>query len=189
MSTKLAVYRREKIDLIDALSAFAGISSLPAVALLYAPERCMLATFSQAALLGSEDERLDASTVYEARIFHEEAELRWWNDPSGQAHHLAVVLVENESLHLDGWHCLKTPPLADTLSQTYVLWGEGTGRCTVGWSELATARIGRLMVPVANVGKHERVVLRTREYIAREQEHGNAFRIDERLMKLEVCRG
>ena len=91
---------------------------------------------------------------------------------------------------LEGWEPENDrPSVIETLPQTYLLWGEGTGRAVnAGWSELATARIGGLRVPVSNVGKNQRVLLHCVEYIV-EADHGNAVVYDERLVKLEVAYG
>ena len=91
---------------------------------------------------------------------------------------------------LEGWEPEnERPSVIETLPQTYLLWGEGTGRqMSGGWSELGTARIGGLPVPVGNVGRNQRVLLHSVEYIV-EAEHGNAVVFDERLLKLEVAHG
>lgn len=191
MSTTLFVYARQKIALNEALSAFAGmIGANRATAILYSPRRCQLAIFANGALQGSEGQPVDMGSVFEARVFNEAAELRWLNDPGQEQCHRAVILTEQDcSAKLDGWSCQPKKDVIDTLDQTYLLWGEGTGRAMKdGWSELAMARIGGLKVPVSAVGKNQRVVLHSLEYVI-EAEHGNAVVFDERLMKLEVARG
>ena len=192
MSTVLFVYTRQKIALDEALSAFAPLNDANgATAILYAPRRCELATCAGGTLHGWDGQPVDIDSVFEARVFNETAELRWLNDPSPEQCHRAVILTEQDRAGvLVGWEQEKSrPSVIQTLPQTYLLWGEGTGRqVSSGWSELATARIGALRVPVGNVGRNQRVLLHSVEYIV-EADHGNAVVFDERLVRLEVARG
>jgi len=190
MTERLFVYRQHKVMLKQAIAAFVTINGKNgATAILYAPRRCELATFAKGSLHGWDGQLVDISTVFEARVFSETAELRWLNDPSPEQCHRAVILSEQVQTQLNGWQMEQEKAVITTLPQTYLLWGEGTGReIQNGWSELATARIGALKVPVNKVGKNERVLLHSLEYIV-EAEHGNAAIFDERLVKLEVARG
>jgi CRISPR-associated protein (TIGR03984 family) len=192
MSAALFVYTRQALSLADALSGFATVIGMNgATAILYSPRRCELATCAEGALRASDGQPVDIGTVFEARVFNETAELRWLNDPSTEQCHRAVILTEQDRTGmLEGWEPENDQPsVIDTLPQTYLLWGEGTDRpMNAGWSELATARIGGLRVPVGNVGRNQRVLLHSVEYIV-EAEHGNAVVFDERLVKLEVARG
>jgi CRISPR-associated protein (TIGR03984 family) len=192
MSATLFVFTRQGLSLADALSGFATvIGTNGATAILYSPRRCELATYAEGALRASDGQRVDIGTVFEARVFNETAELRWLNDPGPEQCHRAVILTEQDRAGvLEGWEPDNDrPSVIETLPQTYLLWGEGTGRqVNNGWSELATARIGGLRVPLGNVGKNQRVLLHSVEYIV-EAEHGNAVVFDERLVKLEVDRG
>jgi CRISPR-associated protein (TIGR03984 family) len=191
MSAQLFVYTRQNIALSDALSAFAAvIGTNGATAILYSPHRCELATFAAGELRDSDGKSVDIGSVFEARVFNEMAELRWLNDPSPEQRHQGVILNEQEvPANLQGWNMEPRNDVIEGLGQTYLLWGEGTDQAVKhGWSELATARIGALPVPIDGVGKNDRVLLRTREYIV-EAEHGNAVVFDERLLKLEVIRG
>ena len=193
MNESLFIYTREKLSLMDSLSTFAkefGENKLTAI--LYTPRRCELATFDQGTLQASDCQSVNIASVFEARLFNETAELRWLNDP-GSAHcHRTVVLTEKKGLKLvAGWgqDIDSKQKFIKTLPQTYLIWGEGTGRYLgESWSELATARIGGLNVPLGEVGKKSRVLLRTKEYIV-ESDHGNAVVFDERLLKLEVDHG
>jgi CRISPR-associated protein (TIGR03984 family) len=192
MSVALFVYTRQKLALNEALSAFAAlIDANRATAILYSPRRCELATLAEGALQGWDSQPVDIRSVFEARVFNETAELRWLNDPGPEQCHRAVILTEQDRTGmLEGWEPEKDlPSVIETLPQTYLLWGEGTDRpLSNGWSELATARIGGLRVPVGNVGRNGRVLLHSVEYIV-EAEHGNAVVFDERLVRLEVARG
>lgn len=191
MSTEIFVYTKQKLALDEALAVFAKIfNANGATAILYSPQRCQLATVAEGVFRDTEGQPVDISSIFEARAFHEMAELRWLNDPGPERSHRAVILAEQDAAaKLDGWHSAHRDDVIEKLPQTYLLWGEGTGRTlTNGWSELATARIGALRVPVSNVGKNQRVLLHSVEYIV-EAEHGNAVVFDERLVKLEVARG
>ncbi|WP_347242940.1 CRISPR-associated protein Csx19 [Thermogutta sp.] len=191
MNTQLFTYTREGINLCDALKDFASLAGTEgAIALLYSPRRCELAVLDDGILRGSDGRPLQLDSVFEARSFSVEVEFRWRNDPTSEKRHQAVIIAEKDlSAQLRDWQVEQRVNVIKQLPQTYLLWGEGTGRTVGGsWSELATARIGTLNVPVPNVGRNERVLLHTVEYII-EAEHGNAVVFDERLVKLEVARG
>jgi CRISPR-associated protein (TIGR03984 family) len=190
--TALFVHRCGSCSLGRAVTGFAGISgSDPAIALLYSPGCCRFARLgSDGVLKGPDGRAVDLAAVFEARLFNEKAELRWLNDPGPEQQHRAVILTTEDLSEGLGDHWSKdshTP--VESLSNRYLLWGEGTGRLLAdGWSELATARIGALPVPVAGVGARQRVLLQSAEYLA-EVEDGNVVVLDERLCKLEVERG
>jgi CRISPR-associated protein (TIGR03984 family) len=192
MSIVLFTYTRRGSALADTLKAFAlVIGPQPATAILYSPERCCVATFSAGALHGSDGRPLDVGAVFEARVFNETAEFRWLNDPGPEREHRAAILTEQDhSSALGDWQRPERPAdVIEKLPQTYLLWGEGTGRpIGNGWSELATARIGALPVPISGVGRKQRVLLHSVEYVI-EAEHGNAVVLDERLLNLEVVNG
>ncbi len=141
--TTLFVHRRERLPLRAAVGMFAKVASAqPGVALLYSPQWCRFA------LLGPDRQPTDAagravdlSPVFEARLFNEDAELRWLNDPRGEQWHRTVILAHVDLAQKLGEGWSKDPhDIIDTLDQTYLLWGEGTGsELADGWSELATA--------------------------------------------------
>jgi len=187
MSSKLYGYTRQPYSLADSLKALAqSIGDSAATAILYSPRRCELARFSNGQLQGSNGEPADTGNVFEARVFNESVELRWLNDPSGAQQHRAVILTEQDSSEsLADWQASQQDVI-QTLPQTYLLWGEGTGKSAAsGWSELATARIGGFSVPIGNVGKNQRLLLNSVEYIVEADCHGNAVVFDERLIKFE----
>jgi CRISPR-associated protein (TIGR03984 family) len=184
-ATTLFVSRCDRLSLADAVEAFSLIAS-EAVALLYSPDSCRFASLSSGALCGSDGGAVEFSSVFEARIFCPKAELRWVNDPGAEGRHRAVVLAE-ESLATslgEAWNEAAIPVI-DTLPQTYLLWGEGTGNAMPpSWSQLGAARIGALPVPVPGLSKKQRVLLTTREYFEAETEHGNVLVREERLCSL-----
>jgi len=187
MTVRLYIYTCDRLSLSEAVSAFAKvIGTERAAALVYSPRRCELASFSGGTFHGPDGQGVETEDIFEARVFSETAELRWLNDPSPEQCHRAVIVSEHEQPPLDGWQMEKQEGVIEKIEQTYLLWGEGTGRqMSNGWSELATARIGRLPVPVGNVGKNQRVLLHSVEYVV-EADQGNAMIFDERLVRLEV---
>jgi CRISPR-associated protein (TIGR03984 family) len=188
----LAVFVAEGLPLKPAIAAYRSLMSKAAVAMLMDPTSFVLARLdAQGRLSVADGHRIDLTWVFEARLFDDFIELRWLRDSSGDGGHRAVILAETEvdlSEKLDGWKPLKiVTPIIDALEQTYLLWGEGTStQLADGWSELATPRIGTMPVPLPGVKPHERVLMRTREYLA-EFECGNVGVFDERLVRLEVA--
>ncbi len=190
MSATLFIFTRQKAGLADTLSAFARvIGDNSAIAILYSPEDCQLAKLAEGSLWGADGRQVDIGSTFEARAFCEIAELRWVKDAKPEQCHRAAILTERDlSEKLRDWETEKRDDIIATLNQTYLLWGEGTGRnVSPGWNELATARIGALPVPVVSVGKNHRVSLTSVEYVI-ESEFGNAIILDERFIKLEVVR-
>lgn len=191
MNVGLFTYTRQKLALSRVLTEFASLIGLRrATALLYSPNRCSLAIFARGSLYGPDSQPFDLGAVFEARVFGNAAEMRWLNDPGPAQRHQAVILSEQDcSGSLSGWQSTNPPTVIETLQQTYLLWGEATGQSFGSeWSELATARIGALLVPVANATQNQRVLLHSVEYLV-EGEHGNAIIYDERLLELEVTDG
>ncbi|GIW92466.1 MAG: hypothetical protein KatS3mg110_0507 [Pirellulaceae bacterium] len=205
MTTPLHVYRREQIDLASAIEVLGawvgdirkqgaeggklGDGQLRPIALLYTPQNCQLAVLEENQLKDAKGRLVPLTAVFEARVFCDVAELRWLHDPNGGASHAAVILCEKPPPLTSDWTALPVPEVIDTIPQTYLLWGEGTGRHPApGWSELATARIGAMPVPVGGVEANARVVLHSKEYVV-EAEHGNAVVYDERLLRLEKVHG
>lgn len=131
--------------------------------------------------------RLRAGTVplgdvFEARIFDGTAELRWLHTADG--HGRAVLLTEDATALPTAFDERLEPVEAlETLSGTYLLWGRAADNRD-GWTTLATPRIGTFTVPVT-AGTGTRVRLVTREYIACDPAHGNAYVAEERLLRLE----
>lgn len=191
MIDTLFIYIQQSVSLTDALKSYGSVQCLePATAILYSPRLCKLAKWDSTRLTGSDGHVVDISSVFEARVFNASAELRWLNDPSTEKRHRAVILTEQDRTEaLVDWEKCPLPQIIDKMPQTYLLWGEGTGRSMMnGWSELATARIGALHVPIGDLGKKQKVLLHSLEYVV-EVEHGNAVVLDERLVKLEVSHG
>jgi CRISPR-associated protein (TIGR03984 family) len=184
VAPRLALFSRHGLSLEAAIAAFTPtLGQAAAVGFTLGPD-----AFSFIGLDGSgraTGPRGSASlhAVYEARVFHERAELRWLRDPRHDSGHTTVVLTDGScaadlpSLPFD-------VPLVGLLQQTYVLWGEtGDEMPAAGWTRLTTARIGTLDVPIAGVRQNERVAIRSVEYLGR-LAHGNVAVVEERLCGL-----
>lgn len=193
MSKTLHVHTRRGLTLEEALRAFShAVGAARAVAFLSAPDRFRTALLVDEILRDSAGERIDSAGTFEARVFAGDVELRWLNDPGPRSRHRAVLLAErdlSEIIHEPAGWKIEQHRCVETLPQTYLLWGQGTGRfLSAGWSELASARIGSLPIPLAHVDKQARVVLKCVEYLT-QAEHGNVIVFDERLCGLEVANG
>ncbi len=199
-------YAKDDLTLSDALEAgLPALSAKQAVALIYTPQRCLLAALENKELRLSNGKAVALAEVFEARIFNEDAELRWWHQQDGQGR---VVLLSAKAQS----ECQKTltedvslKPL-HVLEQTYLLWGEGINQnkyeSATGWSRLTAARIGRLDVPLPGASDQQRVQLKTLEYLVEydadgkivqednavneSKRHGNVAVGEERLLKFEV---
>lgn len=185
MSLSLYTYSEENLTLAEAILNFKrtlneGDGS--AIALLYSARRCRLLRLEQEGGLnvakGSRDE---LASFFEARIFNSKAELRWLNKELGRGH--AALISEDDKLDVFGGPSRKEDAIC-LIKQGYLLWGEGTGESVgEGWSQLATARIGELLIPLSDVKRHQRVQITAIEYL-KEYKYGNIGVFDERLTGL-----
>jgi CRISPR-associated protein (TIGR03984 family) len=183
----LFVYTQESLSLASALRAFFAAVDCQPAALVYAPRRCLFARVEANGDLRSPDPRADFEDAYEVRAFCEKAELRWRSDSQGAT---KAVVLSNGDLDLKSpWCKMDAKEVTDVIGQTYLLWGEGTGKREGVWSQLATARIGALWVPVPNVPEHDRVLLKATEYLTADKVHGNTYVFEERLTGLEIDKG
>lgn len=156
-----------------------------AIALLYTPSRCHLAVLSEdGTCYEANDQIVSYRSVFEARIFTPEYELRWLNHSGGLGK--AVLLAEDAIAenYLDAK--LDDLPALATVPQQYMLWGEGIDNGSRnGWSTLATARIGRLSVPMEGIDTGKGACLKSCEYLAA-AEFGNVAVVEERLLSLSA---
>ncbi|NEQ48342.1 MAG: TIGR03984 family CRISPR-associated protein [Leptolyngbya sp. SIOISBB] len=175
----------ETLPLGDAINSCKSVLQ-EATALLYSPQACVLARLDLGGTLrDASANKISLDSVFEARIFNENCELRWLNelDASGRA----ALVVESEIsaagfTHIEAKSC-------ESLAQQYLLWGERVEDFSndKGWQRLAEARIGKLDIPVAqSFLQEQRVYLKTLEYLAVADKYGNFAVIEERLVKLEV---
>lgn len=186
--TTLYSYQAEMLTLGDAIAACQKILE-GAIALLYSPQSCQLARLLDGVTLqlsdSSEVDLTGNSSIFEARIFNENCELRWLNRIDGKGD--AVLLSELEQ-EIDRFS--DSDPIAcESLEQQYLLWGEKAKNPSQneGWLRLAEARIGKLEVPLeCPMDETQRVYLKTYEYLAAVGQYSNFAVIEERLVNLEV---
>lgn len=194
--TELFSYNQERLSLQQAIQ-------LPlekgTYGLFYTPTQCQFGYYNGEKISDAYDKSLDLSQVFEARIFNSNAELRWLREPSTDGLGNAVYLSDKKA-KLKDWK--QQPTLSDLTihNNHYLLWGEywQTENLANTWSCLATARIGKLLVPVANLQKNQRIILKTQEYFGLPRdadgklslagEHGNKVVVEERWLSLEACK-
>ncbi|CAN5809647.1 hypothetical protein BH20ACI4_BH20ACI4_15470 [soil metagenome] len=148
-------------------------------ALLYSSSHCYLALVDEQGKFEVKDnaEKFALDKVFEARVFNEDAELRWLNETNGYGS--SAVLSENEFSFFDE----KSKPnnCVKTIMQNYLLWGEVSpnNKASENWTEFAEARIGKFYVPVKT---GSRACFTAIEYLKSfEDQDGNVAVIDERL--------
>lgn len=154
--------------------------------LLMSPRRCKFGLLAaDGTVTCHKGESIDLTPVFDARAFSSSAELRWLKGIH-QPHRTIVLAAEQLKMPI-GDDFVHVKDLSATKSKlTYLLWGQGTGNSTsTNWSTLATAQIGQLHVPLANVGDKQYVCLNTQEYL-REDNFGNVTVVEERLINLEI---
>jgi len=181
MMTKLYGYAKDEMRLKEALNQL-GAYLDGAIGLFYSVNACSFGKIDREgdriAVRDAEGE-IALEGVFEARVFNEASELRWLNEYGGTGR--AVLLREAPIDDILGMEEIEQIEAIATLEQTYVLWGEGTNTdIGPGWSRLATARVGKLDVPIANVGENGRVYLRSREYLGKTGKDSNVCILEER---------
>jgi CRISPR-associated protein (TIGR03984 family) len=200
-SHALFTIHRKAVSLFDAKSTFAGTldgASDRAVGLLYAPNWCGFVSVTiDGSLTWKRKNQLatpaadELDDVFEARLFHKRAELRWLRDPLHDQH-TAVILCDNKFAPSD-WHARTAEPESfETLNQHYLLWGKASANFGKDdWITLVTSQIGTLHVPPLRdeIRKGQRVRLQSREYLKAYDPHGNVAVFEERLLGLEVGDG
>lgn len=169
-----------------------------AIAIIYSPQSCQLLKLDSDGNLWGYNRyhrqeqyeiiELDyqKNSIFEARIFNQDYELRWLNENEGEGK--AVIISEKK---LD--NCLDNKPddlsIIDTLKQQYLLWGKKakTELNQQGWQKLSSARIGSLNVPInQEISDNQRVYLHTVEYLKSVDDYGNVAVFEERLVNLEI---
>ncbi len=171
--TTLHVATREGLTFAEAMN-----SAPDGFALLTTPWRYEVVSTADA-------RRSTPAGVFEARVFNEHTELRWLNDAdSGRT----VVITEDPAAIPADFTKRESMEAVGTLSGGYLLWGKAVQAPSAapdGWTTLTTERIGSLRVPGEFPGGCH-VALATREYIAHDSDHGNAYIAEERLLSFEI---
>ncbi|AFZ11528.1 hypothetical protein Cri9333_0582 [Crinalium epipsammum PCC 9333] len=172
------------ITLLEALKncANALAKNSHAVALLYSPDWCKFGYLQfDGNLVDSKGTSFDLSSVFEAKVFNDKAELRWLNELNGVGKAVLISEADISSCLTDNINILTA---IDTNEQCYLLWGEKVrSLSTPGWTRLAAARIGAIDVPVSSQTDEARIYLQTLEYLG-EDEYGNVAVVEERLIRL-----
>jgi len=189
MTTLYGRTSKENISLEEALKQCA-IFLEDSVALVYAPSFCKFAKFENVGLCLVDDKSL--STVFEARVFNQNVELRWLNISNGLGRAVLISDIELTRVFNDDVDVSLTQIL-DTIPQQYLLWGKGVVRSPSspqGWSRLAAARIGALDVPITSIQPKQQVQLIAKEYIGlcegdAGEKYGNVAVLEERLIELK----
>ncbi|WP_017660589.1 type III-D CRISPR-associated protein Csx19 [Baaleninema simplex] len=159
-----------------------------AIALFYSPQSCQIAKLDDARVHDSYGREINLSKhqdIFEARVFNDNCELRWLNRLNGEGD--AVLLSEFEQ-SIDGFLSHKSK-FRESIEQQYLLWGEPAKNSpkSPNWQRLASARIGKLDVPIdQSLEGKQRVYLSSLEYLAKVDKFGNFAVIEERLVSLEV---
>lgn len=198
MTTRKSVlhsYRTESITLGNAIASCKK-QLAHSIALLYSPKVCQLANGVDGQFYDSTNSLVDISvqsaqglSIFEARIFNENCELRWLNQSDGVG--CSVLLTDlNLEEDIDNFELLPSQvEQYEVLEQKYLLWGEKVemGSGILGWQRLAEARIGKIDIPFSQkFKKKQRVYLKTFEYLAPIDTYGNISILEERLVKLEA---
>jgi CRISPR-associated protein (TIGR03984 family) len=171
------------VTLLEALEQYRKCFDT-AVGLFYSPTKCHFGQVRGQTVANEQGKVDDLIGVFEARIFNDNAELRWLQQSAGLGK--AVLLFESNDVN-------KTYIQEDSellqaihsIPQQYILWGQRNARSAFnGWSYLSEARIGQIAVPISNIGTRERVALRVREYLQECDDQGNVAVVEERLIGL-----
>lgn len=145
-------------------------------AVLYAPDKCYLALVDAAGnfLVKDNINKFSVDKIFEARVFNSKKELRWLNG-YGEA-------IISDAIFRDD------KKFAGTIDQSYLLWGQSTGKADGDWTEFATARIGSFYVPLSKVPHQGYAKFTAVEYL-KKYEDGNVAVVDERLTGIESYKG
>jgi CRISPR-associated protein (TIGR03984 family) len=183
--TTLITFSRSGLSLADSLELTKSVFGCGVViGFLSTPTEFMVVKL-EGGLLKGPNGTVDLGPVFEARVFSNEAELRWLAETDGVGK--AVVLAETElsTLASEGWK--RESYVVTKQSCEYILWGRGTGKFTNGWGGVSAARIGTIPLPL-KVEENKCAILKTIVYFCKELPNtdGNCVVLDERLLGLEV---
>lgn len=181
---RLYSYKYKDKSLLEALSVFKGLGE--AKGLLYTPQICCFVKITPNGKAFDDKGELSnnfLNSVFEARIFNKDVEMRWLH----QQNLLGRLVLISEKLIDSEKDNLLDPPieLAGEILQNYLLWGK-VKETKNGWTYLVTSRIGKIAVPSPKTLKQEkRLILKAKEYL-QEKDYGNVVVIEERLIDLEA---
>jgi CRISPR-associated protein (TIGR03984 family) len=173
----------DSVTLLEALEQYKKCFEL-AVGIFYSPTKCHFGQVRGQTVANEEGKVAKLIGVFEARIFNDNAELRWLQQSAGlgkavllfESNNVTQAYVQKDSDTLQAIH---------SIPQEYILWGQGNARSAFnGWSYLSEARIGQIAVPISNIGTKERVALQVKEYLQECDDQGNVAVVEERLIGL-----
>lgn len=202
---ELLIYQKSASTLQEVMQLPLEIGT---IGLFYTPQQCQFVRYDNGEIRDANGNLFKLEQVFEARLFHSNAELRWLRDPNTNGLGRAVYLFENTknmfSFDEPDWQ-LHTLSNLTVHKNHYLLWGKQwqyndknsqNQRLDQGWSLLANAQIGKLPVPVPNLQKNQRIRLKTREYFGLPHDangkptlaaqHGNQVVVEERWLSLEA---
>lgn len=192
----LFMSRWDKIQLDALLQKLTPVVSDSSVGLVYTPSSCQFVRCRNRQWQDWRGASLKVQSVFEARIFTSDAELRWLLAPERAGHvGRACLLTERDGVDLsscapDGSEKIQG---LQRYPNRYLLWGRGWSlserrdEMAGGWSCLAEGRIGTLYVPLAGVcAADQRVQMKTLEYLQTDSDYGNTHILAERLVELAL---
>lgn len=191
----LYTWTAPRIGLSDALawSRLIADSSRPTIALVQTPDQCAFARVEAAGLNFPENGRVAEDAIFDLRAFSPDGEVRWRRDPADREFGRAALLTDQNLSEPPAASEPQSTAIVALVPQRYLLWGQGDqpgrpgGLAPVpGWSWLTGGRHPPLAVPIAGVQPQHYVRLLAQEYLARQEETGNTYVFDERLLGLEA---
>ena len=161
--TELYTYHKDQLSLSEVIQLPLAKGTL---GLFYAPKQCQFGRWDNGKISDAQGQPFALGQVFEARLFHPTAEVRWLREPYSDALGRAVYLMDNEhksqtAFKGKGWQTQTLNNLSLQNNQ-YMLWGDywETDDSTEGWSALATTRIGKLSVPLPTLAKKSASLLK-----------------------------
>lgn len=161
-------------------------------AIVYTPNECFLGRVSngETPAIILKDGHAKIADAYEIRVFNKNAELRWL-----QGYESAIV---DDTTYSELRGCLGDE---FKIERKYMLWGEASGSELdsetgkpveepnhSGWTTYGSARTGPFPVPI-RVAKGKRAWITAYEILAEDEETGNVYIVDERLLSIETEKG
>jgi CRISPR-associated protein (TIGR03984 family) len=186
-NNSLFYYRRSPVSLVNAAGDFLASCGSETVAFLYSPGQFLVARYTDSGFESPKGEISSEklNSVYSARLFNENAELRWQQRPGRTSE---AVAVGESKLDLDknnGWEKKEEErQIVDIVDQRFICWGKYKADASgSGWGRLIEDRIEPIAVYVKG-NNDDRIQLEWKEYLAEADGYGNVVAVDERLVKL-----
>ncbi len=185
---RLLCFTNNEVGLQDAVRVVAGERAL--VGFYYAAHATGFVRYEAGAVCSASGV-LDLDTVYEARFFDAQGELRWLRIPQRDQSGRAGYLTESDG-DIPGWDRKEVGKLKGMKDGQYILWGQTAEADDLdgAWTRLSTAAIGELIVPLTERAGGRRAALHYREYFGRATgeagKDGNCAVLAERLTGLAM---